>query len=125
MAGKRKDHATRQPMVIRTEEETRRVFQFRMAIVKGVTIVFSILAGALPLYMVRLMMQDIAGKTTTVSLGITLTAAVTGAAGLWKIIAGRVKMNRQGKELTRGRTRIETLEAEIRGLKHGKKETHT
>ena len=81
----------------------------------------AILCSALPLYVIALIVESIAGKTTEfnmkIAIGVSIAFALSSATGgaAW-VYRGR-KIKEQGEELTRTRTRTEMLETTNNELK--------
>lgn len=80
-------------------------------IVGKVANVLYLLAACGPLYIIRLMVMDISGKTTSVSIQIAATIGVTivGLSTLFWYLSKR-KSDKQAEELIRLRVRCEDLE---------------
>lgn len=112
MAGKRKGQ--HKSPIVRTAEENRQIFANRQAIIKGFTVVFSIIAVAAPLYVVYLAAKELAGKTTTISLGLTVAISGTAIAIAIKALTATRKMTKQGEELIRVRARCEVVEEQLK-----------
>lgn len=73
--------------------------------------------SALPLYVVYLMVRDLAGKNTVASFGITASVTLAGVAAVVKVLFDRAKMKRQARELTDLRTRCAELEDQLESIK--------
>jgi len=69
-----------------------------------------------PLYVVYLTVNVLAGKNTQVSRGVAYTVAgiIGGSSALAVVVGGLAKYNGQRKELVRLRKRCEALESRLR-----------
>jgi ABC-type nickel/cobalt efflux system permease component RcnA len=101
------------PKRVLDHEKHLREVDFREGVALNVGLAVVVLSCALPLWMVYLCVDAIAGKTTTfkMKIGVTLTIAIGGSA----VTAGVawIKNRKQRRELTRLRQRVASLEKQL------------
>jgi len=86
--------------------------RFRMAVVRGLTVVFGIGTTGIPLYFCFLIVKALAGQKTIVAVGFGVKVAATVLVGgpLLGLLACFAKSIEQRKELRRLRERLEGFE---------------
>lgn len=80
-----------------------------------------VLCASAPLTLVWFAIKSLAGQTTSVQIGVSISVvlAVTGIPAVWIMTQQRQKVVEQGKELERLRGRIQGLEQENDLLRKG------
>lgn len=79
-------------------------------IIHGLTVILGIAASAIPLYFLRDMCRAVAGRSTTVSLGLNIGITVAGLAAVADAVSKRIKLKKQTDELMRLRAKCEAFE---------------
>lgn len=88
----------------------RQKYAFRRYIVLSIAVICGILVSSVPLYFVYLIFKEIAGKTTSVSIALTITGSFVVGGSLFSAIGTWVRGRAQRKELLRLRKRCEDYE---------------
>lgn len=100
-------------------DDRRRTYLLWKQVLDGVRVVLWIAATAIPLLVVEHMAKDIAGKTTTFSLGFKMSIAVSVMTSIGWAQSAMRSHYRKGK-VTRQRARLEQLETRLSDLQTAK-----
>jgi len=96
-------------------ERIRQIYAFRRHVASSIAVVCGVLALSLPIYCVYLIFKEVAGKTTSVSIGMAVTGSLVVGGSLFSALGTWARGRGQRKELLRLRKRCEEFEKE-RGL---------